>query len=52
MIATCLLDSGIIIDILNAKRGRRELIEDLLRSGAEMACCSIQVTEIYAAAPG
>ena len=48
MIATCLLDSGILIDILNAKRGRRELIEDLIRAGSEMACCPIQVTEIYA----
>jgi predicted nucleic acid-binding protein len=48
MIATCLLDSGIIIDVLNGKRGRRELIEELIRDGAEMACCSINVTEIYA----
>lgn len=48
MIDTCLLDSGIIIDILNGKRGRRELVEQLIRDGAEMACCPIQVTEVYA----
>lgn len=48
MIDTCLLDSGILIDALNGKRGRRELIIELIESGAEMACCSINVTEIYA----
>jgi predicted nucleic acid-binding protein len=48
MAATCLLDSGIIIDALNGKRGRRELIDRLIQDGAEMACCSVNVTEIYA----
>lgn len=48
MFATCLLDSSIIIDVLNGKRGRRELIDQLIRNGAEMAWCSINVTEIYA----
>lgn len=46
--ATCLLDSGIIIDALNGKRGRRELMDRLIEDGADMACCSINVTEIYA----
>lgn len=45
---TCLLDSGIIIDALNGKRGRPELIEQLIRDGAEMACCPVNVTGIYA----
>ncbi len=48
MAATCLLDSGIIIDALNGRRGRWELIDRLIQDGAEMACCSINVTEIYA----
>ena len=48
MVATCLLDSGIIIDALNGKRGRRELIDRLIQDGADMACCSINVTEVYA----
>jgi predicted nucleic acid-binding protein len=48
MFATCLLDSGIIIDALNGKRGRRELMDRLIEDGADMACCSINVTEIYA----
>lgn len=48
MVATCLLDSGVIIDALNGKRGRRELIDQLIQDGADMACCSINVTEVYA----
>ena len=48
MAATCLLDSGIIIDALNGRRGRRELIDRLIQDGAEMACCAINVTEVYA----
>jgi predicted nucleic acid-binding protein len=48
VVATCLLDSGIIIDALNGKRGRRELIDQLIQDGADMACCSINVTEVYA----
>jgi predicted nucleic acid-binding protein len=42
------MDSGIIIDVLNGKRGRKEVIVDLIRGGWEMACCSINVTEVYA----
>jgi predicted nucleic acid-binding protein len=45
---TWLLDSGIIIDVLNGKRGRGEFIDKSLRGGAVMACCSINVTEVYA----
>ena len=45
---TCLLDSGIIIDILNGKRGRPGIIQQLLEQGSELACCSINVTEVYA----
>ena len=48
MVATCLLDTGIIIDTLNGKRGRRQLIDRLIQDGADMACCSINVTEVYA----
>jgi predicted nucleic acid-binding protein len=46
--AVYLLDSGIIIDVLNGKRGRAEAINHLIREGSEMACCSINVTEVYA----
>jgi predicted nucleic acid-binding protein len=46
--AVHLLDSGIIIDVLNGKRGRAEAVNQLIREGSEMACCSINVTEVYA----
>ena len=43
-----LLDSGIVIDFLNGKRQRKEIVEALLLDGHEIASCSITVTEIYA----
>ncbi len=46
--AICLLDSGILIDVLNGKRGRSEMVTQLVREGSELACCSINVTEVYA----
>lgn len=46
--ASYLLDTSVIIDALNGKRGRRELLLDLLRQGSLLACCPINVTEIYA----
>ncbi len=48
MVTSCLVDSGIIIDVLNGKRGRREFLDQLIQEGAELACCSINVTEVYA----
>jgi len=45
---TCLLDSGIIIEVLNGKRSRPGIIQQLLEQGSELACCSINVTEVYA----
>jgi tRNA(fMet)-specific endonuclease VapC len=46
--AICLLDSGILIDVLNGRRGRAEMVTHLVREGSELACCSINVTEVYA----
>ena len=48
MLTTCLLDSGIIIDVLNGKRSRREILNQLIQRGADLACCSINITEVYA----
>ncbi|MBI3698206.1 MAG: type II toxin-antitoxin system VapC family toxin [Acidobacteria bacterium] len=45
--AIYLLDSDVIIDVLNHKRGRRELLRDLAEERHVLACCSIQVTEVY-----
>jgi predicted nucleic acid-binding protein len=46
--AAYLLDSDIIIDALNGKKGRHVLLDGLLREGRLLACCAINVTEVYA----
>ncbi|HMC62534.1 MAG TPA: type II toxin-antitoxin system VapC family toxin [Candidatus Solibacter sp.] len=46
--ATLLLDTSVIIDILNNKRGRPALLLDLVKAGHVMACCPINITEVYA----
>lgn len=46
--ATYLLDTDIIIDVLNGKRNRPDLLRDLVAEGHLLACCSITVTEICA----
>ena len=46
--ATYLLDTSVIIDALNNKRGRRDLLLELVRQGQLLACCPINVTEVYA----
>ncbi len=45
---TYLLDTNIIIDALNGKRNRPEQLEKLITKGNLLACCSINITEIYA----
>lgn len=42
-----LLDSSVIIDALRDRRGRRELLRGLLEEGHELACCAINVAEVY-----
>lgn len=46
--ATYLLDTSVIIDALNNKRGRRDFLLNIVKQGNLLACCSINVTEIYA----
>ena len=43
-----LLDSSVIFDVLNGKRGRRELVANLVRNGSILACCPVNITEVYA----
>ena len=45
--STYLLDTNVIIDILNDKNGRRALLLDLLNQGHVLACCPINVSEVY-----
>jgi len=46
--ATYLLDTSVIIDVLNGKRARASLLEELLRAGNTLACSPINVAEVYA----
>ena len=46
--ATFLLDTSVIIDVLNGKRNRGQLLGDFAKQGHLLACCSISVTEVYA----
>lgn len=46
--ATYLLDTNIIIDVLNEKRGRPDLLRNLLSERHLLACCPVNVTEVYA----
>jgi len=46
--ATFLLDTSVIIDTLNGKRDRGALLKQLLDEGSILACCPINVTEVYA----
>ncbi len=42
------LDSSVLIDVLNKQRDREALLESLLKRNDLLACCPINVTEVYA----
>ena len=44
---TYLIDSDILIDFLNGKQRRDRLFEKLVKDNGELACCAINVTEIF-----
>jgi predicted nucleic acid-binding protein len=46
--AVYLLDSSVIIDVLNRKRNRAAQLAQLVREGNLLACCAINVAEVYA----
>jgi predicted nucleic acid-binding protein len=46
--ATYLLDTSVIIDAINNKRGRRQFLRGLVDAGNFLACCPIHVAEVYA----
>ena len=46
--ATILLDSSVIFDHLNGRRGRSEFLARLIDQGHILACCSVNVSEVYA----
>ena len=46
--ATFLLDTSVIIDTINEKRGRRQFLKELVEQGHILACCAINVAEVHA----
>jgi len=46
--ATLLLDTSVIIDVINDKKDRRLFLRGLLEQGNILACCAINVAEVYA----
>ena len=46
--AIYLLDTSVVIDALNQRRGRWQLLKGLVESGETLACSVMTVTEIYA----
>jgi predicted nucleic acid-binding protein len=47
--AILLLDTTVIVDAIDGKRGRDQFLDALLAQRNLLACCSINVTEVYAA---
>lgn len=46
--ATYLLDSSVIIDTLNGKNDRKSLLKNLLLQRHVLACCAVNVVEVFA----
>ena len=46
--AVFLLDTTVIVDTLNGKKARYEFLDALLAQRNLLACCSINVTEVFA----
>ena len=44
---TLLLDTTFLIDVLNDRRGRADLMERLVVEQHTLACCAINVAEVY-----
>ena len=47
MASTFLLDTSVIIDAINARNGRTDLLDSLMAQGTLLGCCPINVTEVY-----
>jgi predicted nucleic acid-binding protein len=43
-----LLDTSVLIDVLRLRRGRRELLAELVRGGNTLATTALNVAELYA----
>ena len=43
-----LLDTSVLIDVLRSRRGRRELLAELVRGGHSLATTALNVAEVFA----
>ena len=43
-----LLDSSIMFDHLNGRYGRTQFLDQLIQQGHVLACCPVNITEVYA----
>jgi len=48
LMAILLLDTTVIVDAINGKKQRHLLLDELLAHRNLLACCGINVTEVYA----
>lgn len=46
--AICLLDTTVIIDAINEKKNRNASLINLAEQGHTLACCPVNVAEVYA----
>ncbi|HEV2689319.1 MAG TPA: type II toxin-antitoxin system VapC family toxin [Bryobacteraceae bacterium] len=46
--AIILLDTSVIFDHLNGRFGRTAYLQHLLEQGHSLACCAVNITEVYA----
>jgi predicted nucleic acid-binding protein len=46
--ATILLDTSVILDHLNGRPGATEHLDRLIGQGHVLACCPVNITEVYA----
>jgi tRNA(fMet)-specific endonuclease VapC len=46
--AIFLLDTSVVIDAINGKKNRAQLLRELILDGHLLACCPINVTEVFA----
>jgi predicted nucleic acid-binding protein len=47
-VATYLLDTSVLVDVINDKRGRKAFVKAKVQQGHLLACCSVNVTEVFA----
>lgn len=43
-----LLDTSVVIDVLNARKERQRFMRELLDDGHALGCCAVTVAEVYA----